>query len=334
MPAGLAEAVQRDLGLTPDQARARWASDHRASLLEHELTDRLGAAFGGAWIEGDGLVVAVTTEAAAAEARAAGARAHLVARSAADLAGVVADLDATRAPASVGSWGTDVRRNEVVVSATSVPAAESFVAAAGVPLAGVRIERTTETPKTIADIIGGNAYYPQGSRCSVGFPVEGGFATAGHCGKTGTATTQPTGSVAGSTFPGRDIAWVRISSADRPVGAVNDYKGGRVPVAGSTQASVGAQICRSGSTTQWRCGSIQAFNETVNYPQGSVNGLAKTSACAEPGDSGGSFLAGSQAQGVASGASGKCPSGQSWYQPLNPILQAYSLTLLTSGGAL
>ncbi|GAA4444473.1 hypothetical protein GCM10023170_022000 [Phytohabitans houttuyneae] len=96
---------------------------------------------------------------------------------------------------------------------------------------------------------------------------------------------------------------------------------------------MGAAVCRSGSTTGWRCGTIQQKNASVTYPQGTVTGLTRSDACAEPGDSGGSWLAGSQAQGVTSGDSGNCSAGGVMYfQPVNPILVAYGLTLVTSGG--
>ncbi len=92
-------------------------------------------------------------------------------------------------------------------------------------------------------------------------------------------------------------------------------------------------MCRSGSTTGWRCGTIQARNASVTYPQGTVNRLIRTTVCAEPGDSGGSLIAGSQAQGVTSGGSGNCSSGgTTYFQPVNEILQVYGLQLLTSGG--
>jgi len=53
--------------------------------------------------------------------------------------------------------------------------------------------------------------------------------------------------------------------------------------------------------------------------------------CAEPGDSGGSWLSANQAQGVTSGGSGNCTSGgTTFYQEINPILAAYGLTLVTS----
>jgi hypothetical protein len=53
--------------------------------------------------------------------------------------------------------------------------------------------------------------------------------------------------------------------------------------------------------------------------------------CAEGGDSGGSFITGDQAQGVTSGGYGNCSSGgRTWFQPINEILRAYGLTLLTA----
>jgi streptogrisin C len=183
---------------------------------------------------------------------------------------------------------------------------------------------------------GGDAYY-MGGRCSIGFSVSGGFVTAGHCGDPGTATQGfnrvAQGTFQGSSFPGNDYAWVRVNANWTPVGVVNNYSGGNVAVAGSQEAAVGASICRSGSTTGWHCGTVSAKNQTVNYAEGSVSGLTRTNVCAEPGDSGGSWLSGSQAQGVTSGGSGNCTSGgTTYFQPVNEILSAYGLTLTTSGG--
>ena len=63
------------------------------------------------------------------------------------------------------------------------------------------------------------------------------------------------------------------------------------------------------------------------------SGLSRSNACAEPGDSGGSWISGNQAQGVTSGGTGNCTSGGTmWFQPVNPILQRYGLSLTTSGG--
>jgi streptogrisin C len=341
-PAMLA-AMQRDLGLTPAGARERIAKDEAASRTELALRKKLGSAFGGAWLTPDAksFVVAVTDSARAAEVTAAGATPTLVTRSAATLDAIKDGLDkaAAKAPAAtVPGWYVDTRTNTVVVQARGgTAAAKAFIKASGVDAAAVRVVPTTERPRTFYDVRGGDAYYIGGGRCSVGFSVNGGFVTAGHCGNAGNATTGfnrvAQGTFQGSSFPGNDYAWVAVNSNWIPQPWVNNYAGGNVTVAGSTVAAIGAAICRSGSTTGWRCGTVQAYNQTVNYAQGSVSGLTRTNACAEPGDSGGSWLSGQQAQGVTSGGSGNCSSGgTTYFQPVNEILSAYGRTLVTSGG--
>jgi len=167
--------------------------------------------------------------------------------------------------------------------------------------------------------------------------VHGGFVTAGHCGGAGkevlTASWARMGTVQAASFPGHDYAWVRLDAGHNTLGKVNDYAGGTVDVAGSTEAPVGASVCRSGATTGWRCGVIEQKNITVNYGNGDIPGLVRGTACAEGGDSGGSVLSGNQAQGVTSGRINDCSNGGRFiYQPVNPILSAYGLTLVTSSG--
>ncbi len=322
-------AMERDLGLSPTQAKARIADELRATKTDRSLRSTLGADYAGAWYDAKSgsLVVAVSDASAATTVEAAGAEARTVERSSAELDGYVDRLDAADTPTQVAGWYVDVTSNQVVVSTRDTAAAETFVADAGVPSAAVAIEEGPEKPQPLAQ--GGDAYYINGTaRCSVGFAVNGGFVTAGHCGSTGDSTS-PSGTFAGSSFPGNDYAYVRTSSAVS--GSVNDYAGGSVAVKGSSEVAVGSSICRSGSTTGWHCGTIQARSSTVNYAEGSVYGLIRTSVCAEPGDSGGSAISGSQAQGVTSGGSGNCSvGGTTYFQPVNEILNAYGLTLTTS----
>ncbi|MEV5766225.1 carbohydrate-binding protein [Micromonospora sp. NPDC052213] len=332
-------ALQRDLRLTPAQARARLDVDDRAARVQQVLRATLGARYGGTWVTEPGATVSVgVTSAADADAvRGLGAVPVPVRHTERALDGAVDRLNrrATAAPPAVVGWYADLPGNAVVVLARdgAVPAARSFAAAAGVPAGVLRVQASTEDPKPYADVIGGNAYYTGSSRCSIGFSVNGGFVTAGHCGRAGARTSQPGGTVRGSTFPGRDYAWVQVDAGNTPRGLVNDYRGGTVAVAGSVEAAVGAAVCRSGSTTGWRCGTIQQKNASVTYPEGTVTGLTRSNACAEPGDSGGSWLSGSQAQGVTSGGSGNCSTGGTMYfQPVNAILAAYGLTLVTTGG--
>jgi hypothetical protein len=189
-------------------------------------------------------------------------------------------------------------------------------------------------PTTFATIRGGDAYYiNQSARCSVGFSVTGGFVSAGHCGSSGdrAATSGGTalGTFSGSVFPGNgDYSYIRGSSGNTYSGRINNYSGGTLPVSGSTATATGGSICRSGSTTGVHCGTVRSLGATVNYSEGRVTGLTQTNVCAEPGDSGGSFYTGAQAQGVTSGGSGDCSSGgTTYFQPVNEILSAYGLTL-------
>ncbi|MBM7811766.1 S1 family peptidase [Saccharothrix algeriensis] len=303
----------------------------------------LGDTFAGAWIDGSTgrMTVAVTDGAKADAVRAVGADAKVVTYSQRQLTGAKTALDTLSAPLSVTGWRVDDASNTVVVEVnrhTRDAAADRFVAAAKSISPAVRAVEVDHAPTPLYDTRGGDAYYiGSGSRCSVGFAVTGGFVTAGHCGRTGATTTGynrvSQGTFRGSSFPGNDYGWVATNSnwTSRPW--VNRYNGSNVVVKGSSEAAVGASVCRSGSTTQWRCGTIQGKNQTVNYPQGSVGGLTRTTACAEPGDSGGSWVAGTgfgQAQGVTSGGSGNCSSGgTTYFQPVNEILSVYGLRLTT-----
>ncbi|MET0414986.1 MAG: S1 family peptidase [Actinoplanes sp.] len=331
-------ALQRDLKLSPAEARTRLTLDDQATRTEQKLRADLGARFGGAWLNADaGQVVVAVTDAAAADAvRAQGATAKVVARSEAQLNAAKNKLDTTAAPAGVTGWYVDLATNAIVVEAlpSAAGAARKFATAAGAGVAQVR--QVAEAPRTFYDVRGGDAFYMGGGRCSVGFSVTTGFVTAGHCGTTGTAAQGSNqvamGTFAGSSFPSDDYAYVRTNTNWVPRGVVNRYSGSTtVAVRGSQEAAVGASICRSGSTTGWRCGTVQAKNQTIRYAEGSVSGLTRTNACAEPGDSGGSWLSGNQAQGVTSGGSGNCSTGgTTYFQPVNEILSRYGLTLVTS----
>jgi streptogrisin C len=339
LPAEVLDALQRDLGLTTSELDARLANEAAAFEVAEGLERSLGGSFAGSWLAGDegDLTVAVTDASKATRVRAAGATPRVVRHSQSALDRIQSKLNRleTSAPATVTGWYVDVNSNNVVVQSTQqgAAAAQRFVADAGVASDAVRVEVTDEQPRLLYDVRGGDAYYTPQYRCSIGFSVNGGYVTAGHCGGAGTSTwgynQVSQGSFRASTFPGRDEAWVAVNSNWVPRPVVNNYRGGTVLVRGSQVAAIGASVCRSGSTTGWRCGRIQARNQTVRYPQGTVYGLTRTSACAEGGDSGGSFISGNQAQGMTSGGSGNCTfGGTTFFQPVNPTLQRYGLRLV------
>ncbi|MCP3805157.1 S1 family peptidase [Allokutzneria sp. A3M-2-11 16] len=346
---GLVPAMQRDLGLTEFQARQRIRQEAQIRAIDTNAERAAGAAFGGSWFDAakGKLVVGVTDEKAANAVRATGAEATKVGRTAAELNAAQGKVDAAarsrKAPDAVHSWHPDPKSGSVVVTVSAeTPEVESFLTEAR-KAGPVTVRRTTAPqPKTYAaGTVGGDPYYVPVSggyvRCSIGFSVHGGFVTAGHCAGAG-ANTQgwdwsTQGQFAGSSFPGNDYAFVRTGHGwwTVPVvlgwGAVSD-----VLVRGQWEAPVGSSTCRSGSTTHWRCGQVLGKNETVNYGNGQlVHQLIKTSACAQGGDSGGSFVTGDQAQGMTSGGWGDCNSGgETWFQPLTEVLNAYGLRLHTA----
>ena len=337
---GLLKAMERDLGLTADQAKTRIADEAKALKLEPTLRKDLGSEFAGSWVtaKSASLVVATTDQAEVAAIEKAGATAKVVDHSVKSLEKTLKKLDVAAAK-SAGKVApvryVDVKSNSVVVLSAKPAEAQKLIDASGVDAGAVKVVKSDEQPRPLYDIVGGDAYYMGGGRCSVGFSVTQGstpgFATAGHCGTAGTTTTGynqvAQGTFQASVFPGSDGAWVATNSNWTPTSAVN---GSSSRVAGSQQAPVGSSICRSGSTTGWHCGTIQQHNTSVTYPEGTINGVTRTSVCAEPGDSGGSYISGSQAQGVTSGGSGNCSSGGTTYhQPINPILNTWNLTLVT-----
>ncbi|WP_392839195.1 S1 family peptidase [Streptomyces sp. LN500] len=340
--AGLLSAMQKDLGLTASQAKARLTAEQSATAVQGKARRAAGPSYGGSWFDPatGKLTVAVTSDKKAGAVRATGAAVRLVAHSARRLDGAKARLDSLSAPDGVASWHVDPKASRVVVNVVASSEDDNDVRAfvEQARKAGpVLVQRTAEAPKTFAaGTVGGDPYYTGNVRCSIGFSVYGGFVTAGHCGQAGAGVSGWDGSYIGnfqgSSFPGDDYAWVSVGSGwwTVPVvlgwGTVSDQL-----VRGSAEAPIGASICRSGSTSHWHCGNVLATNETVNYSQGAVYQMTKTSVCAEPGDSGGSFISGDQAQGVTSGGWGNCSSGgETWHQPINEILNRYGLTLHTA----
>ncbi|MGW6906281.1 alpha-lytic protease prodomain-containing protein [Streptomyces sp. NPDC054940] len=343
--AGLLKAMQRDLGLSKRQAEARLAAERTAMDRTPKARKAAGSAYGGAWFdpESERLTVAVTSDAPPAtvrKVRATGATVRTVAHSARELDAAKARIDRISAPSGVSSWHVDPMANTVVVNVVRDRQADNdvrrFVSRA-LAAGPVTVETVAAAPRTFAaGTVGGDPYYTGNVRCSIGFSVHGGFVTAGHCGQAGAGVRgwdgSYVGSFQGSSFPGDDYAWVSVGSGWWTVPVVLGW--GTVPdqlVRGSGEAPVGSSICRSGSTTHWHCGTVLAKNETVNYSQGAVHQMTKTSVCAEPGDSGGSFISGDQAQGVTSGGWGNCSGGgETWFQPINEILNRYGLTLHTA----
>ncbi|MET8677474.1 S1 family peptidase [Streptomyces sp. NPDC004647] len=306
-----------------------------ATKLASTVASDLGADTAGSYYDAKAkkLVVNVVDKAAAEKVRAKGAEARLVQHTLGELNSARKAL-ADKATIPGTSWSVDPVSNKVVVTADrtvkGAKLAKLNTVADGL---GKRVEvkRTAGEYKTF--IAGGDAIHSGGGRCSLGFNVtvggEPAFITAGHCGKQGSEWSESAGGPAigtmeDSQFPGNDFALVKYSGSAEHPSAVDLYNGSTQAIAKAGEATVGQQVQRSGSTTQVHDGEVTGLNETVNYSEGTVEGLIKTTVCAEPGDSGGSLFAGDTALGLTSGGSGDCSAGgTTFFQPVPEALQAF-----------
>lgn len=330
---------------TPAAPTTTFSAAGTAGTKGAALAERLGTArSAGNWVDGQGRpVVAVTDERAAAEVRAAGARAKVVGHSMNELKSATAALrSAPRVPGT--AWAVDYRTNRIVVSGDRTVSSGDWT-------------RMTQVASRIGDFVtmqrtggrfttrlnGAQPILSTGGRCSAGFNVTDGqrdfILTAGHCGPTGSIWfadgqgTRQLGATVNSSFPGGDFSLVQYDTDKAGQGAdVVAVGGGKgVRITGAGDAAVGQRVFRSGSTSGLRDGQVTALNATVNYPEGTVTGLIETDVCAEPGDSGGPMFSEGVALGVTSGGNGDCTTGgTTFFQPVTKALSALNVKLITT----
>jgi streptogrisin C len=361
-PAMLA-AMQRDLKLTAEGALERLGREQTAHEVEARVRRVAGAEFAGVWLDKNSTVLqaGVTQRRLMARVRAAGGTPVLARYRLSSLQAASDRLKAVAFPSQrLSSWRIDIPANRLVV--VHLPGgraeAERFVAAGRVDAAMVRYESTPQHAKGAADVFAGRAYTtPSGGRCTLGFAVRPrfdvfntmGFVTVGHCGpplsRVGDDGGGPLGLIVESTFSGSpgepDQAWIRADSGITAPGFVFGYSRGLIPVLGSQPAIHNQTICRSGSTNFFDCGrltgtGIEAFvTFTAGATSRRVGGMSSTDVCMSEGDSGGPVITpAGQAQGVLIGFfpdrrdCSANPAGNSYFQPINPILNAFQLDLI------
>jgi streptogrisin D len=303
------------------------------SALASKIDSQFGGKTAGSYIDSTTgkVVVNVTDAATAASVTASGATARYVTHSGAELSAADSSLK-TNLKTPGTAFAVDPYSNQVVVTVDStVTGAKLAAVKATVAKLGDKA-RIETTPGTISTrISGGDAIYVSGARCSLGFNVRSGstyyFLTAGHCtniGATWTNGSTTLGTRSGTSFPGNDYGIVRYTNTSITIsGAV-----GSQDITSAGTPAVGATVYRRGSTTGLRSGRVTALNSTVNYAEGSVSGLIRTTVCAEPGDSGGSLYSGTTALGLTSGGSGNCSSGgTTYFQPVTEALSVYGVSI-------
>ncbi|MEU4241361.1 S1 family peptidase [Actinoplanes sp. NPDC026619] len=304
------------------------------SALASKIDTQFGTKTAGSYVDVAGKVVVNVTDAAtAAQVTASGATARYVANSGAALAAANDTLTATlKQPGT--AFAVDPISNKVsvtydsTVTGAKLDAVKAIVAKLGDKAS---LEATAGTLGT--RISGGDAIYTGSARCSLGFNVKTSanvyyFLTAGHCtnaGSTWTNGSATLGTRAGTSFPGNDYGIVKYSTSSTVTksGAV-----GSQDITSAGTPAVNATVYRRGSTTGIHSGRVTALNATVNYSEGSVSGLIRTTVCAEPGDSGGSLYSGTTALGLTSGGSGNCSSGGvTYFQPVVEPLSVYGVSV-------
>lgn len=357
-------ALARGLGITLEQARVRLARQDEAHRVLASLPAALRNDLSGRWFDARSgkLGVAVTSAAAAQQARAAGAEPKLVTRDAEELGGLyrsVSKLMGRDVP-GLRSFGVDDEANVVQVSVyrtVKSPVTQRFVERIKALGPGVQVRYVDgRLVQQAGDVNPGDAWYPGSeSPCSVGFPAtdaQGGkhFVTAGHCtndanqaayGDTGQQNKIGTSNVGGSRSVNAregDMGVVAVTEAGWNLSAdVNTYGGSAVRVTGSAEALAGDAVCHSGKTSPyWECGKVLKVNQSIDYGNVVIDGLTVTDACSEGGDSGGAWLRGDKAVGLHSGGEPTCGgSGKenSIFQPANEALTKWNLTLFTIGDA-
>ncbi|MER7987101.1 S1 family peptidase [Streptomyces noursei] len=362
---GMLDAMRRDLGLSPVQARTRLAQEAEAQHTALAVRRALAAPPAGMWFDKSlgRLVVAVTDAADARRVRSAGAVPKTVRHSRATLRGMVQQIAerAGRGVPGVTGWGIDERANGVVVrvdraartnrTAGFETTVRQLAVRSRVP---VSVERSDQAPRQQSGtVVGGERWMPgTDGICSIGFSVTGpsgfrGFVTAGHCtlkanqpaygkdsSRLGTSNQGGTHSVNG--YEG-DFGLVTVDQQGWKLSpSVAGQGGSPVTVTGSHEAIVGMSICHSGQTSGWRCGEVTRTDQTVDYGNTVISGLSFTNACSAAGDSGGSYVTqpgAPKAVGVHSGGgAATCDVGGDTvtiFQPIDEPLRKWDLKLVT-----
>ncbi|WP_338320307.1 S1 family peptidase [Streptomyces lonarensis] len=238
----------------------------------------------------------------------------------------IAALSLTAAPATAAPGPTAIATvQQEQPTARSAPGAESG----------------TVAPANAPTVIGGTQLHSTAGPCPVAMNVYGAGGTPhglihGACGHpVGTtqwfadsALTVPVGSsTTASPFPTTPYTLVQYNgNGSYPPHLATPT--GTIRVGSPVALPVGAGICKAGPTSGLTCGTVQAHNQTVAFPQGTLPGVSRASLCPETGDTGRMLVAANTGRvvGLIVGGAGNCTSGGiTFYLPIQPILAQYGV---------
>ncbi|MFD7665683.1 S1 family peptidase [Streptomyces sp. NPDC059788] len=234
---------------------------------------------------------------------------------------------------------TALLRSPAVLAAAALAVLAVAPPAGAAPHGGVPDAGPSRTAAAPAAVRGGNVLHSPSGRCTVGFNatkagtyyalVEGRCVGRAKDWYADAVRTVHVGVTEAVRFPGEDYAVIRYTNPAVTYPGEVDLGGGRyLDITGAARPTVGQSVCVAGSVAGQHCGRVDAVNVSVTYPEGTVSGLVRTSACADTGSAGRPAVSGSLALGVVIGGSGNCTSGGTTYlQPVTPALQAFGLTL-------
>ncbi|MFF0817790.1 S1 family peptidase [Rhodococcus sp. NPDC003318] len=346
LPDDLVAAIQRDLGLTPEQYLAKAEAGQKLVAFANELRANFPDTFAGAWLNPSGtpligLADGPGADAAREAAQAAGYTVKDLPRSERTLQDQLSQandwIGTLPAPVAglVNGAAVDVVNNNLVlrvadtldVGGLQLPDFLQGAVIALQPTLGSVAPQAVDNGGAPADaMLGGDSYAAENAagafRCSLGFNgTDAAGATvnisAGHCdpNRNGGGTAQVfqmtgdgvfgphIGYFSRTNLEGHDFSIIRVDDAAAYRFQNNLVRvPGRSPlrITGTADPVVGAPVCKSGLTTGFTCGNINAVNQTVDVGSRTLTNGFSANICALQGDSGGTIVTGDRALGISS----------------------------------
>ncbi|GAA4485390.1 S1 family peptidase [Rhodococcus olei] len=346
LPQELVTAIQRDLGLSPEEYLAKADAGQKLVAFANDLRAKFPDAFAGAWLDPAGkpligLAAGPGVDAARKAAEDAGYTVKDLPRSERTLQDQLAKaqdwISALPQPLAglVGGAAVDVVNNNLVlrvadtvdVGGLQLPDFLQGAAVALSPALGSVAPPVADNGGAPADaMFGGDSYAAENAagafRCSLGFNgTNASGATvnisAGHCdpnrGAPGTSVVfqMPSEGVFGprigaferTNLQGHDFSIIRIDDSVAYRFQNNLVRvPGRSPlhITGTADPVVGAPVCKSGLTTGFTCGTVNAVNQRVSVGSRTLENGFSANICALQGDSGGTIVTGDRALGISS----------------------------------
>ena len=307
LPGGLAAALGRDLHETPEQYLADSAASARAIKVLAALKSA-GVHVLGSKISGTKLTVNVASSSEKATVDATGATAVVGAPAVPKFSKQTLHTDTAATTPAYGGEGYwfkttgQLGTNEDTLCSLGF---NGYSNAAGAPQFLTAGHCATTISSTASGGTGANLY-TQTAPSYVG-------------GTRNLSTSTPLGNeVAGQYAQNTNVDYGIVASGTSvtPQASLYNWGGGNGaplssdvwPVQGETAALPGADLCKSGATSGWTCGSVIAVDDPIQVcpdgvtscPNNYVNSII-ASTCALPGDSGSGAVIGNLAAGIDSG---------------------------------